>query len=290
MGDAARWTLGEFTVECPREVMAAIEGDVLAGFHGLLEGGVEVGGVLFGTSTGRGLRVLAWRPVACDYSSGPRFRLSASDEAGLQRVLESAAQDPELAGMEAVGWYRSQTHGVLMFSSDDLDLHCRYFGDGQIALLLQPDRAAATRTALFVGQEGGVVPCGGTAPVPPEEAAPPAGKRLWPWIAAAAIPLLLLSLPWLRNTGSGIGLRVVDSDGQLDIRWDREAPAVKGAGSAYLEIADGQHRLRIDLKPAQLQHGSVSYERNAPEATVRMVVTSPDYGTAEESVQVRAPQ
>jgi hypothetical protein len=239
--------------------------------------------VLFGVRDDTGVRVLAWRPVACDYASGPAYRLSLSDEAGLRRVLLSAATDSELTGMAPVGWYHSHTRGDLALRDDDLALHRQHFPEnGQVAMVLRPDRSAATRTAVFVGRGEEMLPCS-DAP-----AARRSGRgRRWPWIAAAAVAVLLAAGLWLRPAVSGIGLQVADHDGQLDIRWNRQARAITRAGSGFVEIADGLHRVRIDLDASQLRSGSVAYERTSAEATVRMVLRAPDGATVQEAAQFR---
>src|SRR5712691_8812329 len=57
------WRVAEHPIQIDysHRVLADLERDVVAGFHGLKRGGVEVGGVLLGTRTGQAVTVLGYR-------------------------------------------------------------------------------------------------------------------------------------------------------------------------------------------------------------------------------------
>ncbi len=105
------WVAGprNLEIEYSSAAIDEIRMQAAEGYQRMRHGGVEVGGVLFGTHAGRTVRILAMRPIECGYSNGPRFILSELDETALANLLKNSAGDPELADMEPVGWYHSHT-------------------------------------------------------------------------------------------------------------------------------------------------------------------------------------
>src|SRR5579864_6394390 len=93
------------TVEYAVEAMEEIRAAVSDGLQQLAHGGLEVGGVLFGSRLDNSIRILKWRPIACEHAEGPTLRLSTRDRIGLTRQLEVAKGDPDLAGLQPLGWF-----------------------------------------------------------------------------------------------------------------------------------------------------------------------------------------
>ncbi len=87
---------------------------------------------------------------------------------------------------------------------------------------------------------------------------------------AAAAPALLL------------GLRTIDTDGQLWILWDRTSSAVRSATGGTLAIVDGSTTQSIDLDPAHLQTGSFTYGRQQERVDVILTLELPGGGTRRE--------
>src|SRR2546423_3001823 len=85
-------------------------------FFAIPRGGVEIGGVLFGTFEKGCLRLQTFRTVECAHAAGPSFFLSEADRAGLAALLDSAAEQRELAGLSPVGWFRSRTRSEISLS------------------------------------------------------------------------------------------------------------------------------------------------------------------------------
>jgi proteasome lid subunit RPN8/RPN11 len=76
----------------------------------------------------------------------------------------------------------------------------------------------------------------------------------------------LLPPPALRLTS-------LDHEGQLQISWDQNSPAVRGAGDALLEITDGAALpVAIQLDAARLQTGSFTYARTAAKVDIKLIV------------------
>src|SRR5438034_11691428 len=110
----------DFTIAYPVELLNAIRQEVVDGLHRLPHGGVEVGGVLFGSRMEHGVRILKRRALQSEYGQGPSFALSANDEIALEKLIADAAADPELADLEPVGWYHSHTRSGVFLSEQDL--------------------------------------------------------------------------------------------------------------------------------------------------------------------------
>jgi proteasome lid subunit RPN8/RPN11 len=146
-----------------RAVMQELGMAATEGFNRLSHGGVEIGGVLFGVRTPDSVKILAHRALKCEYALGPSFTLSANDTRSLEELLASAAQDPDLSGMQAVGWYHSHTRSDISLSEKDLDLYRRYFPEPwQIALVLRPHRFDPVRAGFFFREPDGSVHAKGT--------------------------------------------------------------------------------------------------------------------------------
>jgi proteasome lid subunit RPN8/RPN11 len=144
-------------VEYSRATLESLRTEVVDGFHKLPRGGLEVGGVLFGQRSGNVVRILTSRPLACEHAAGPSFVLSEKDEAALRQLAESAATDPLLAGMTAVGWFHSHTRSGISLSQEDVGIWNRHFPEPwQVALVLHPEKLKPTRAGLFF-REAGVV-------------------------------------------------------------------------------------------------------------------------------------
>jgi hypothetical protein len=62
-----------------------------------------------------------------------------------------------------------------------------------------------------------------------------------------------------------LGLSVSRSDENLNVKWDRRAPAIRDAQRGTLEIEDGSYTKSVDLKSVDLHSGSIIY-RNASSA------------------------
>lgn len=145
-------------IEYANGVMEEIRMRAAAGYQRIRHGGVEVGGVLFGSRQDGMLRIVAARPLECEYLNGPRFVLSARDEAALAVILLAAGDDPELDGLEPVGFYHSNTREEIKLSDADMRLFDRFFPNpGQVALLVRPAHLAATRARFFRRGADGMV-------------------------------------------------------------------------------------------------------------------------------------
>jgi hypothetical protein len=152
------WSTSEIglTIEYPLEVMEEIRAAVCDGLRRLAHGGLEVGGVLFGARRDTSIRLLTWRPIFCEHALGPSFRLSPRDCAELVHLLEVAKSDPDLEGLDSVGWFVSHARSDIFLTTADVEIYDSFFPAlGQVTLVLQPTDAGPTRAGFFGRETGG---------------------------------------------------------------------------------------------------------------------------------------
>ena len=115
----ATWTAPgfPFRIESAGEVLDQIRLAAVEGDHRVPHGGVETGGILYGAYLKNLMRIKAWRSIECEYSKGPSFLLSEKEEAALAETLKAWRDDPELARLEPVGWYRAHTRSEILLSA-----------------------------------------------------------------------------------------------------------------------------------------------------------------------------
>jgi len=154
------WTVAEspVTLEYSLVVIEEIRHEVAEGFQRLSRGGIEVGGVLYGTRDGRTVRVLALRPIACEHARGPAFLLSDKDRQALNAQLLRDAEDPQLEGLISVGWFLSHTRSEIALTESDLELYSIFFpAPWQATLVIRPGRGGSMRAGFFVREADGTV-------------------------------------------------------------------------------------------------------------------------------------
>ncbi len=133
-----------------------IDFSVNEGYRRIPHGGIEIGGVLFGRIENESVRIEAFRPIECEHASGPSFLLSEHDVAKLREQLTASASDPKLQGLEPVGWFIAHTRSALEMNDHEAALFHEFFpGQGNIMLLVKPERFQPTRFAFLVrGKDG----------------------------------------------------------------------------------------------------------------------------------------
>ncbi len=140
----------DLEIRAVEAVLRQIRDFAIDGHLRLARGGIEVGGVLFGSRQGSAIHVDAWRPIACEHASGPSFQLSPKDEAGFTTLLEDAKTDPELQQFEPVGWFISHTRSGIEIRDDEAALWEKYFPESwQICLVVKPSRFQPVEAGYF---------------------------------------------------------------------------------------------------------------------------------------------
>jgi len=148
--------IGPVSLKYADALLEQIRREVSDKFVSIPRGGLEIGGVLFGRITEAEIRLLAFRPLEIEYLSGPSFVLSGTDEIRLAQLIEASQSDPELEGMEPVGWYHSHTRSGLSLSDADIAIHQRFFPHPeQVALVFRPHKFEPTEAGFFLRNADG---------------------------------------------------------------------------------------------------------------------------------------
>ena len=143
-------------IDYSNAVLDQIRMTAVEGYHRVPHGGVETGGVLFGTHQENAVCITAWRPIACEYAKGPSFLLSEKDIAALEEALQSWGSDAELDGLEPVGWYRAHTRSEVFLADADLAFFNSFFPrPWQVGLIVRPASFAPTRAGFFFRERDG---------------------------------------------------------------------------------------------------------------------------------------
>ncbi len=153
------WTTpqSELEIEYSLVVLEEIRRSVTDGFQ-RLRGGMEVGGILYGTRDQSKLRIEAIRDITCEHAHGPSFHLSDKDHQALDQQLLTDQDDPRLKGYVVLGWFVSHPRKDIALQPSDVELYDRYFpGTWQITLVIRPGRAGMMRAGFFVRDADGHV-------------------------------------------------------------------------------------------------------------------------------------
>ena len=159
------WTTPEspLNIEYSLVVIEEIRHEVAEGFQRLSRGGIEVGGVLYGTQENGTVRVLAMRPIPCEHARGPGFVFSDKDRMNLHEQLLRDKDDPQLEGMESVGWFLSHTRSEILLNESDQEIYSIFFpAPWQVTMVVRPGRHNAMRAGFFVREAEGSVKTDGS--------------------------------------------------------------------------------------------------------------------------------
>ena len=123
----------------------------------LSHGGAEVGGVLYGSRQADSIRILTWRPIACEYGDGEALRLSHADRLNLAVQLEAARRNPDLRDLRPVGWFVSHPRGGVAMNESDLEIHSGFLPEStQVTLVIHPTAPAGPKLASSRGKRTAV--------------------------------------------------------------------------------------------------------------------------------------
>jgi hypothetical protein len=154
------WTApaaGGVTVEYPLEIMDELRLAACGGLRQLARGGLEIGGVLFGSRRDQSIRLVNWRTIECEHSRGPALLLSDKDRERLRALLQSAEGEIDLRGLQPVGWFVSHTRSEVSLLDTDKEIFEAFFTEPwQVALVLHPERGGTCRAGFFVREDGAI--------------------------------------------------------------------------------------------------------------------------------------
>jgi hypothetical protein len=160
IAEYATWTEPDtlFQVHYSLQVFHEIDFGASEGYRRIPHGGIEVGGLLFGRRFLEGVRIEAFRPIECEHAMGPSFKLSERDLSALREQIERTAADPELGGLETLGWFIAHTRGPLQLTeAEALQFDDLLPGPGMMTVLVKPEKFKPTLFAFFVRRRDGRV-------------------------------------------------------------------------------------------------------------------------------------
>jgi len=136
-------------IRCSAGLLAEIVEFALSGYGRVPWGGVEIGGVLFGTRESEGVQIHSFRPAECEHHYGPAFELSKKDYEFFEHLLAGAAADEALPGLMPIGWFQSVSRD-LRLSDHGAKLFQRFFPEPwQVVMVLRRSPIAPVSIGLF---------------------------------------------------------------------------------------------------------------------------------------------
>jgi hypothetical protein len=218
----ASWSVPQFpaAIEYPPEIMEEIRAFACDELLQLSHGGNEAGGVLFGTRREDLVRILTWRPIACEHAHGESLLLSYNDRMNLAVQLELARQNADLKDLRPLGCFISHARGTVSLSPSDLEIYNGFFPESwQVALVICPQGGGRAEAGFFVREREGKLEAGSSyrpfeikpldpasapakapapvkvslppppaAPAPAAPAHPPANARTGPAVSPSDLP------------------------------------------------------------------------------------------------------
>ena len=154
------WSAAEvpWTIEYPPDLIEQIRAYACDGLLRLSHAGRDVGGVIFGTHGPEAIRILAWRPITCEYSNGDTLQLSHRDRLGLAVEFETARSNPELKDLRPVGWFVSHPRGAVAMTPEDLETFANFFPESwQVTLVIRPGELGVAGAGFFAREKDGSV-------------------------------------------------------------------------------------------------------------------------------------
>jgi rhodanese-related sulfurtransferase len=143
-------------IEYPLDLMEEIRAFVCDELLQVSRGGHEVGGVLFGTRREGLIRILTWRPIACEQAQGESFVLTPSDRMNLAVQLELARQNADLKDLRPVGCFLSHLQEGVCLAASDVETYNGFFPESwQVALVICPKGERRAQAGFFFREAGG---------------------------------------------------------------------------------------------------------------------------------------
>src|SRR5580692_5642512 len=154
----ASWRVPQVSrvIEYPLEVMEEIRAFACDELLQRSHGGDAVGGVLFGTRREDLVRILTWRPIACEHTQGEGLRLSYNDRMNLAVQLEVARQNSDLKDLRPVGSFVSHLRAGVSLSPSDLETYNGFFPESwQVTLVICPQGRGQAQAGFFLREADG---------------------------------------------------------------------------------------------------------------------------------------
>jgi len=143
-------------------VVDRIASEALRGLSALPRRGIEVGGILLGSSGGQAsmpeISILDCAAFDCEHLYGPNFQLSPKDRDTLAAQLEDL-HSKRGQRLKPVGLYRTHTRGDLELTAEDIELMDAFFPGGDaVCLIVRPYALRPADAAFFLREHGAFRP------------------------------------------------------------------------------------------------------------------------------------
>ena len=164
IGEYAIWSEPgtSFQIHYSLPVFHEIDFTVSEGYRRIPHGGIEVGGLLLGRRFAEGVRIEAFRQINCEHALGPSFKLSERDLSELREQIGRVGVDPELGGLETLGWFIAHTRGPLQLTEAEAQQFDDLLpGAGMVTVLVKPEKFKPTLFTFLVRHGDGSVTPGG---------------------------------------------------------------------------------------------------------------------------------
>lgn len=161
--DYASWSSSDLSIAYNLPVFHEIDFAVSDGYRRIPHGGVETGGLLFGTREAGRLQIEAFRLIECEHAFGPSFHLSERDIEHIRAQLLASRTDPELSNFQPLGWFIAHTRSELVMTDREAAIFDQLFPEaGTVTLLVKPEKFKPTRFAFLPRAGNSLVPRDGT--------------------------------------------------------------------------------------------------------------------------------
>ena len=219
---------------------------------------LEVCGVLFGNREETHVQIRDFRRLVLEDDFEQSAALSERERQALAALIAGTKADPELPGIEPVGWLRADPRNRLTLSKRDLEIFQYFFNEPwQLALMLRPVRSGPAKARFILRKADGsicpasalrdevVSPAAENPIVRVEREAPPHGvERAGPVVAAEAwrpprprMPAMSLSsFSWILGIVLALGYWWIKSSPQSSFHNPtKRSPAAAADGQKKVE-------------------------------------------------------
>ncbi len=140
-----------FRIKYSLPLFHEIEFFVGDGYRRIPHGGLEVGGLLYGTEEPAGLTLLAYQAIECQHLFGPSFVLSDADLEALRVQMAAPFHHASHGDLALVGWFISHGRGDLKLTERELGLFDELLaGPRQVTMLVKPEKFKPTQYGFIV--------------------------------------------------------------------------------------------------------------------------------------------
>lgn len=140
-----------FRIKYSLPLLREIDFFVGDGYRRIPHGGLEVGGLLYGTEEPEGLTLIAYQAIECQHQLGPSFVLSEADVEALKTQTAKPFHHESHGDLALAGWFISHGRSDLKLTERELELFDDLFpGPRRVTMLVKPEKFKPTRYGFLV--------------------------------------------------------------------------------------------------------------------------------------------